>query len=708
MSAETDVVPAVKGAATVTLAVVGNPNTGKSTLFSALTGVDQQVGNYPGITVERKHGSYTFGNTNVTVVDLPGTYSLAAASQDEQVVVDVLHGRFPDEPQPIIVVCVADATNLRRNLFLPSQIAEIGLPLVIALNMADEAEKRGMRVDAAKLQERLGVPVVPTVATEGKGIDALRAAVAKAVKEPGRFPPVPWPPAVVEALRGLREAAGDKLGESGLVRLLFDAESPWAAELGLTEARDRARKKLEEAKLDPVSAEAILRYDHLGKLVEGTYTPPDVRKVRKAYAIDKIFTHRFLGLVVFTALMFAVFSSIYWLAGPLMNGIEWLKGSLAAWAGARLEGHPMLQSLVVGGLIEGVGAVVIFLPQILILFLFVAILEDSGYMARAAFLMDKVFSWTGLNGKSFVPMLSSFACAVPAILATRTIEDPKARLSTILVAPLMSCSARLPVYVLLIGAFIEPVYGWWWAGAALFGLHILGLVVAIPIAWFINRFMLKLRSLPFLLEMPPYRWPRAKGVARRMYFSGKEFVLRAGTVIFAFSVVIWALTYFPRPDSVREEIVAAAKAGTAQDELERQVNSAYMEQSLMGRFGKFVQPAFAPAGFDWKITVGVLAAFPAREVIVSTLGVIYSVEEEDDAGMKGRLQNATWPDGRKVFTLPAVLSILIFFAFCLQCGSTVAVIARESGWKWAWFAFVYMTGLAWVGAVLTYQIGSAL
>ena len=482
MSTETNLAPVSEKAAELTLAVVGNPNTGKSSLFNALTGIDQQVGNYPGITVERKHGSYAFGGSQVTVVDLPGTYSLVPASQDEQVVVDVLHGRFPDEPQPIVVVCVADATNLRRNLFLPSQIAEVGLPLVIALNMVDEVEKRGIRVDVGKLSKRLGVPVVPTVAPEGKGIDELRAAVARAVKTRGKFHPVPWPPAVIDALNGLREASGGKLGESDLVRILFDAESPHAARHGLEEARERARKKLEDAGLDPVSAEAVLRYGHLATLIEGVATQADIRKVRQAYAIDRLFTHRFFGLVVFCFFMFVVFSSIYWLAAPLMEAIDGAFTALKGWAGAALKGHPMLKSMVADGLIAGVGAVVIFLPQILILFLFIAILEDSGYMARAAFLMDKVFSWTGLNGKSFVPMLSSFACAVPAILATRTIEDPKARLSTILVAPLMSCSARLPVYVLVIGAFIEPVYGWLWAGAALFALHLLGLVVAIPIA----------------------------------------------------------------------------------------------------------------------------------------------------------------------------------------------------------------------------------
>jgi len=366
----------------------------------------------------------------------------------------------------------------------------------------------------------------------------------------------------------------------------------------------------------------------------------------------------------------------------------------------------MLRSLVAEGVVAGVGGVFIFLPQILILFLFVAVLEDSGYMARAAFLMDKVFSWTGLNGKSFVPMLSSFACAVPAIMTTRTIEDPRARLTTILVAPLMSCSARLPVYVLMIGAFIQPKYGALWAGTALFAMHALGLIVAIPVAFIINRFLLKTRPVPFLLEMPPYRRPALRSVVMRMYRSGSEFVVRAGTVIFAFSIVIWALTYFPRPDSVRLAMEEKYQAKAA--EIEKEIDAAYLEQSYMGRFGKTVQPVFAPAGFDWKITVGVLAAFPAREVIVSTLGIIYSVEGDDDAAvvaLKSKMAAATWPDGRPVYTPAVAVAIMVFFAFCLQCGSTVAVMAKEAGWKWAAFAFVYMTALAWVGAVVAFQVG---
>ncbi|MBI3854364.1 MAG: ferrous iron transport protein B [Planctomycetes bacterium] len=696
--------PASTAAALV--AVIGNPNTGKSSLFNALTGINQQVGNYPGITVERREGTCRLEEGEVTLIDLPGTYSLAAMSADEQVIIDVLSGRRGEIPAPAAVLCVVDASNLRRNLFLVSQVAETGLPVVVALNMIDEARERGLKLDVAALSARLGVPVVPTVAVRGEGLTELRRAIAGALSTRTRFAPVAWPPAVVEARGIVAEAARQAsrtFNEADLSRLVFDVE-PSLAFPGLVEARSRAHKVLEAASLDPVSAEAFLRFRHLDGLVGDSGRPAETPASARPYAIDRLFTHRVGGLLIFGIFMFLVFASVYWIARPAMDGIQWVFGKMGVWAQASLAGHPMLEKLVVNGIIKGVGGVIVFLPQILILFLFVAILEDSGYMARAAFLMDKVFSWTGLNGKSFVPMLSSFACAVPAIMTTRTIEDPKARLSTILVAPLMSCSARLPVYVLMIGAFIEPKYGPLWAGAALFAMHMLGLVVAIPVAFLINRFILRLRPLPFILEMPPYRMPRTRSVGRRMFLSGREFVLRAGTVIFAFSIVIWALSYFPHPAALAAEVEKALPAGRTEAERDRAVNSAYLEQSLLGRFGKAVQPLFAPAGFDWKTTVAVPAAFPAREVVVSTLGILFSAEEGEDSALKSQMMEAKWPDGRAVYGPAMAAAVMVFFAFCLQCGSTVAVMAREASWKWAGFAFFYMTTLAWIGAVATYQI----
>ena len=392
-----------------------------------------------------------------------------------------------------------------------------------------------------------------------------------------------------------------------------------------------------------------------------------------------------------------------------------------------LQSTPMLQSLIVDAAIEGVGAFLVFLPQILVLFFFISLLEDTGYMARAAFLMDKMFSWCGLNGKSFVPLLSSYACAVPGIMATRTIEDPKARLATILIAPLMSCSARLPVYILLIGAFIEPKHGPFVASLTLFGMHFVGLIVALPLVWIFNKFLLKTRPQPFVLEMPRYHVPRLGDVAWRMWESGVEFVKRAGTVIFAITIIIWALLYFPRPSAVEETAKQqyAAESGMTLEEIAadedasqtmgQRIDSAYLEQSWMGRMGRTVQPIFAHAGFDWRITVGVLASFPAREVIISTMGVIYSLGgevDEESHSLQDALTKSRWLEGpqmgKPVFTIPVVLGIMIFFALCSQCGATLAIIKKEAGLKWAVFSFVYMTILAWFGAVLCFQVGNML
>jgi len=396
-----------------------------------------------------------------------------------------------------------------------------------------------------------------------------------------------------------------------------------------------------------------------------------------------------------------------------------------------LEGTPMLQSLVSDGIIAGVGGVVVFLPQILLLFLFIAVLEDTGYLARAAFLMDKLFGWCGLNGKSFVPLLSGYACAIPGVMAARTLEDPKARLTTILMTPFMSCSARLPVYVLLIGAFVEPVHGPIVAGWTLFLMHFVGAAVAMPLAWIMNRCILRITAQPFILEMPDYRVPTFQNVVIRMWERGREFLVRAGTVILAFSVIIWALLYFPRPESVAEEATATflaanqATPGLAaaledpesalSQKLAHRVEGAYIEQSYLGQFGKFAQPVFDPAGFDWKITVGVLSSFPAREVIIATMGIIYNLGADVDEGsddLRSILANEKWHDGPRagqpVYTLPVVFALMVFFALCMQCGATVAVVAKELSWSWAIGSFVFMTATAWVAAVVIYQIGSRL
>jgi len=750
---------------TIHIALAGNPNVGKTTLFNRLTGAKQRVGNYPGVTVEKKAGTMTLVGETVTVIDLPGTYSLAAASADERVVIDVLTGHVKGTPAPDVVVCVVDATNLMRNVFLASQIADIGIPVVIALNMYDAAQEQGVAVDPELLAERLGVPVIPLVATKGRGVDELKRAIQSVIGTEAGIAPMPWPPCVEDGLQRLgaaiRADAGSSLSRVELLRVLFDIDTAIPARVGWKTERaqpviDEARQLLTESGLNPVSAEAILRYGRLSELLDGIFhhESPSVRgaagestqhgsqsrgtrTISTTESIDRLLTHRVWGLVIFAAMMWIVFQSLYWFAGFFMDGIDFIFSALADWVGSLLTSMPMLQSLAVDGVIAGVGGVVIFLPQILILFFFIALLEDTGYMSRAAFLMDKLFSWCGLNGRSFVPMLSSYACAIPGVMATRTIDDPKARLVTILISPLMSCSARLPVYVLLIGAFIEPRYGPFWAGLSLVAMHFVGLLTAIPVAMFLNRFIIRGKRIPFVMEMPPYRPPQLRNVFWRMWQSGQKFLRRAGTVIFAMTIIIWALSYFPRPDSVAQQTTAQYCSDLAQERniseegvgallddpdspeaqrLEGRIAGAYLEQSYMGRIGKAIQPIFAPAGFDWKTTVGVVASFPAREVIIATLGIIYNnlggdVDEESD-DLISAMQRARWEEGPRagepVFTPLVAFSIMIFFALCMQCGSTVAVIAREANWGWAVFAFGYMTALAWIGAVLVYQIGSLI
>ncbi|MBI1368599.1 MAG: ferrous iron transport protein B [Planctomycetes bacterium] len=710
--------------------LVGNPNTGKSTLFNRLTGARQRVGNYPGVTVEKKSGSARCGDQTVTIIDLPGTYSLAAISADERVVIDALTGHLSGMRRPDLVVCVVDATNLIRNLFLASQVADTGLPIVVALNMIDAAKEQHITLDLPLLSERLGVPVIPTVGNRNEGVTELRAAIAAALNHPPKPHRMTWPPAVEAAAdliaQGVRRETGTPIERAEALRLLFDIDSSIADRLHWSaEPRHKtlasAHELLHQAHLETLHAESILRYGYLAEQLEDAVHHPTERPVTRTESIDQILTHRIAGLVVFIAVMYFVFWSIYSFAAPFMDMIDAGFSVLSDWARQALAGTPVLADLVADGIIAGVGGVLVFLPQILILFFFISLLEDTGYMARAAFLMDKLFSWCGLSGKSFVPMLSSYACAIPGVMATRTIEDPKARLTTILIAPLMSCSARLPVYILLIGAFIEPKYGAFWASFALFVMHFVGLIVALPIAFVLNKLVFKGRASTFVMEMPPYRVPAMADVLWRMWIRAREFLLRAGTIILAMTVIIWALTYFPRPDSVRADLVqriaaehhvSSADADKLIDgELADDLDAAYLEQSYMGRMGKIVQPIFAPAGFDWKITVGVLSSFPARETIIATLGILYQQGgdvDEDSENLRKVMADSKWPDGRAVFTPVVSFAIMVFFALCMQCGATLAVIARESAWKWSLFVFVYMTVLAWIGAVATYQIGTAL
>ena len=717
------------------IALVGNPNTGKSTLFNRLTGLRQHIANYPGITVEKKSGLLRTGGIDLDLLDLPGCYSLTAVSNDERVVMDVLGGRRGLQ-KPDLLVFVVDATNLKRNLLLVSQCAELGIPAVIALNQCDAAKRNGIRIDASLLAKKLGVPVVETIATRGTGLVELKQAIVSALDAPSTLQKIHWPDCVTNGCALLRaELPGigsNDLTQAEALRVLFDRDSVFTCGVGdeacVRKLLDTAHREIRESGLNPGSAEAVIHYRHLESLLEGVVEASGPI-ARSHDSIDALLLNRVWGTLIFLGVMYIVFQSLYSWAGPLMDLIDTGTSATQEFVRPLLSTTPALQSLLCDGIIAGVGGVLIFLPQILILFFFIALLEDTGYMARAAFLVDKLFSWCGLNGRSFVPLLSSYACAIPGVLATRTLSDPKARLTTILMAPFMSCSARLPVYILLIGTFIEPLYGPLVAGAVLFAMHFAGLALALPLAWVLNRFFLKIKNQPFILEMPDYRVPTLRNIFRRILDRGREFVLKAGTVILAFSVLIWALLYFPRSPDVKEttsmdffsEIAGSHSAAEIQSALENpdsdistalahRIDSAYIEQSYLGRFGKAVQPVFDPAGFDWKITVGVLSSFPAREVIIATMGIIYNLGADVDEGsddLRSVLQKEKWTSGPRmgqpVYTLPVVIGIMVFFALCMQCGATVAIIARELNWRWAAFSFFGMTTLAWAIAVLIYQ-----
>lgn len=708
-----------------TLALIGNPNTGKTTLFNALTGLSQHSGNYPGVTVEHKVGTLALEGAALDLVDLPGTYSLAAHSPDEMLAVDVLLGQQPDAPSIDGILAIVDASNLRRNLYLVSQLADTGLPLVVALNMFDIALRRGIRIDAEALSQSLGAPVVPICAHRRQGLDDLRRTLSSLSVDPtNKVQPttrVELPPALEHGIAAVQTLATRPLSPVEALRTLVDedsyAEHRLLAEAGADTAAQLERLRDADAEYALSELESNARYAWIDRLLAGAVSQPARLQPSRSDRADRILTHRLAGVLIFVLVNALVFQAIYAWSGPLMDGVDALFATLGAGAAALLPPGP-LQSLVVDGLIAGVGGVLIFLPQIAILFFFIALLEDSGYMARAALLMDRLLTRIGLSGTSFIPLLSSFACAIPGIMAARTIEDRRDRIATILVAPLMSCSARLPVYVLFIGAFVPDrallgsLLGT--QALALLAFYALGALVAIPVTWLLKRTLLKGDPPPFLLELPSYKMPDSRTVLLRVYHSSRAFVVRAGSIILATTIVMWALAYFPRSESVlqRHQLEQQQAAPQALDALEKRQAAELVANSYLGQAGHLIEPAVRPLGWDWRIGMAVIASFPAREVIISALGTIYSLgngEDEDSTSLRTTLAAAAWPDGRPIYTLPVALSIMVFFALCAQCISTLAIIQKETGsWRWPLLSFSYMTILAYLGALATYQLGTAL
>jgi ferrous iron transport protein B len=715
---------------TFTVALVGNPNTGKTTLFNALAGMNQRVGNYPGVTVETKKGKCRHAGREFDVIDLPGTYSLSARSPDEMVAVDVILGRQNTEPKPDLVISIVDASNLERNLFLTTQVLDLGVPVVVALNMMDMAEGLGVMIDVAQLQVKLGLAVVPMQANKGRGIDQLKQTVFNVLEKTSPTAGPTFPEAFESEVAQVAQVLDGGFPPALARRLLLDVGGQTehaaieAKGAGFAEHLRAARQRLAKAGCGVPGIEARTRYAWIRRATEGCVRRPAVRKPTWTDRLDKVLTNQIWGSLIFLSVMLVVFLSIFYWAKPLMEIIGYGQGWLADLVRSHMDAGPF-RSLLVDGVIKGVGGVIVFLPQIAILFAFIAILEDCGYMARAAYLMDRIMSKAGLNGKSFIPLLSSVACAVPGIMAARVIENRRDRLATILVAPLMSCSARLPVYALLIGAFLTDGHAWWVPGLTFFCLYMIGLILAPMVAFLLKRTLLKGETPAFVMEMPLYKMPSPWLVLRRAVDAGWMFLRRAGTMILASMIVIWALLYFPStaPDGENYEDKIATlerqRDGVEPNDeaIDGKINSLNQEwksRSILGRMGKAIEPVVEPLGWDWRIGMAALASFPAREVIVGVLGIIFGEGEVDSketnavAKLGERLRDVEDDrgQGRKVFSIPVALSVMVFFALCAQCVSTLAVIRRETNsWGWPIFTFVYMTGLAYVGAFVTFQVG---
>ena len=688
---------------------LGNPNTGKSTLFNCLTGLRQKVGNYPGVTVEQVSGYTEVAGRQVRLVDVPGTYSLAAMSPDEMIAVDVLRGGITDLPPPAAVIIVVDATNLRRNLFLASQILEAGLPALIALNMIDRLDNEGVSLDVETLALRLGVPVVPIAAASATGIEELKTALATLLQAPAP-PHLVLNPALETAVAELTTrlaARGAQVSAIELRRALIDAGGYAEQRLSKSLGNDLATTLAElrhqvGGGRNLATLEARDRYSWIQAQLKGVEVRGPTPRRAVAEAADKIVNHPLIGTVLFAVVMAMVFQAVFAWAVPLVDAIDYLTSALGKAVTAALP-PGLLARFLAEGVIAGVGSVVVFLPQIIILFTFIIILEDTGYMARAAFLMDRAMRAMGLSGQSFIPMLSSFACAVPGIMGTRVIPNRHDRLATIMAAPFMTCSARLPVYSLLIAAFVPQrhVLGGMinLQGLVLFALYMLGIVGGGLTAWMISRLYWSRAKARFLLEMPPYRMPNVRAVLSKLLSRATVFLQRAGTIIFSVALVVWVLASFPRDDT-RPAGVSPSDHAAAQ-----------LADSYLGRLSRGITPIFEPLGWDWKVTAAVLASFPAREVVIAALGTIYAVDAttEDTANstLTARIRAAKHRDGSPVYTLPMVFGLLIFYALCLQCVSTIAVMRRETGtWGWPLFAWVYMSSLGYVGAYLAFTLGS--
>ena len=700
------------------IALMGNPNSGKTAIFNLLTGMNQKVSNYPGITVEQRRGNAQLKeNCAVQIMDMPGTYSLTPESLDEKIVAQQTLKWLNGIDRPVAIISVVDAGNLSRNLYLTSQVMELGIPVIIALNMMDMVMQKNQNIDGIKLQKMLGVQaVVPMSAREKWGIEELQTELLNVIKlensEISSHLQIKIPKEIEKIINPISEFLNDEnnhdnyitniqalriITRKSALELYSECENLNGAEIkSLTLLRDNVATEIDELGMNHRILEATLRFDMLDWALkdQNLIIQNEIKQISRSERVDKILTHKWVGPLIFIALLYGIFQSIFTWATIPMQYIDSGVGYLGNYC-VQIFSPGILRDLLVEGIISGVGAILIFLPQILILMFFMTILEDTGYMARVAFMMDKLMNKIGLHGKSVLPLMSGYACAIPGIMATRTIDSWKERLITIIVLPLISCSARLPVYTLMIGAFIpnKPILGFLnLQGLTMVLMYFLGTVTAMVIAAIISRFIEGKGKSSFVMEMPPYRMPLAVSLFRQVYTRGKLFVINAGKIIMAISIVLWFLASFPKPDSDEE--------------------SFSIQNSYAGKIGHAIEPVIAPLGFDWKIGVGLITSFAAREVMVSTLATLYNVEDEGDdfVGITEALKNEVNPlTGLPKYTPLVALSIMVFYVYAAQCMATFAIVKNETNsWKWPLIMIVYMTGLAYIGSLLVYQGGQML
>jgi ferrous iron transport protein B len=698
------------------IALLGNPNSGKTSLFNSITGLNQKVGNFPGVTVEKKSGTCTLpSNTDADILDLPGSYSLYPRRADEWVAYDALMNPT-DAGRIDLVIVVADASNLRRNLLYVSQVIDIGRPVIVALTMMDLARKKGITVDIQRMESILSVPVVPVNPRKNTGMDILDKAISRVRSQQKVAPPASFIPVASmapEAIGQIQEIFPAVSDYSAVHYLIHHESMDFPGE---TQERIESIEKNHGVNHTRIQAQDIQqRYHRISEVMKQAVREPSAEN-KKIFSekLDRFFLHRTWGNLIMLAVLFLMFQSVFLLAEYPMNAIEWGFGELSAWLGRVLPEH-WASNLLINGVVAGLGGILVFVPQIMILFGMITFLEDTGYMARISFLTDKVMRKAGLNGKSVMPMISGFACAVPAIMSARSIENRKERLLTILVTPFMSCSARLPVYTILIALVIprKMILGFISVqGLVMMGLYLLGIVMALLASSVLN-WIIRIREKSFfILELPIYRPPRWKNILLTMYQKAMVFVVDAGKVIMVISLLLWALSSFG-PGEARAKLesdfaarIASDPANTKSYEAER--NAAMLETSYAGIMGRKIEPLIEPLGFDWKIGIAIITSFAAREVFVGTMATLYSVEDsstEDNSTLREKMQAAVRSDGKPVYTLATGVSLMIFYVLAMQCMSTLAVVKRETGtWKWPVIQFLFMTGLAYLLSMLAYQL----